>query len=69
VVETRRRRIGGIGALLLAVVLIIIGGYYVLRNTMGINLPELNGDAIWPIFVIILGIGLLSRVAEPKPAE
>jgi hypothetical protein len=67
--DSRRRRVGGIGALLLAAVLITIGGYYLLRNTMGINLPELNGDAIWPIFVIILGIGLLSRVAETKPAE
>jgi hypothetical protein len=69
VVETRRRRVGGIGALLLAAVCITVGGYYLLRNTMGINLPELNGDAIWPILLIILGIGLLSRVAVTTPTE
>jgi hypothetical protein len=67
-VESRRHRISGIGALLLAVLLLVIGGYYLLRNTLGMNLPELNGEAIWPILVIILGIGLLSRVWETKPA-
>jgi hypothetical protein len=36
---------------------------------MGFNLPELNGDAIWPIVVIVIGIGFLSRVADAKPVE
>lgn len=67
--ESRRHRISGMGALLFGVVLLALGGWYLLRNTFGMNLPELNGEAIWPILVIILGIGLLTRVWETKPAE
>ena len=67
--ETRRRRVGGIGALLLAVLFITVGGYYLLRNTIGFNLPDLNGDAIWPILVIVIGIGFLTRLGETRPAE
>ena len=66
--ETRRHRISGMGALLLGVLLLAVGGWYLLRNTFGMNLPELNSEAIWPILVIILGIGLLTRVWETKPA-
>lgn len=67
--ESRRHRISGMGALLLGVVLLAVGCWYLLRNTFGMNLPELNGEAIWPILVIILGIGLLTRVWDPKPAQ
>lgn len=66
--ESRRHRVSGMGALLLAVLLLAVGGYYLFRNTFGVNLPELNGDAIWPILIIILGIGLLTRVWEARPA-
>ncbi len=62
-------RVGGFGALVLALLLIFAGGHDLLRNTLGLNLPELNGDAIWPILVILLGIGMLSRFWETKPTE
>ena len=65
--ESRRHRLSGFGALLLATLLLIVGGYYLLRNTLGFSLPELDGEAIWPILVIILGIGVLSRVWDTKP--
>jgi hypothetical protein len=49
------------GALILAVVLILVGGYYFLRNTLGIDLGELDDDAVWPIIVIALGAWILYR--------
>lgn len=57
----RRRRFADFGGLILALVLITVGGWYLLRNTFGFDMPEINGDAIWPIIVIALGIGILSN--------
>lgn len=51
----------GVGALLVGIVLIAIGSYYVLRNTFGFDLAELDGEAIWPILVVALGLGILER--------
>jgi LiaI-LiaF-like transmembrane region len=48
-----------LGAILFAAVLIFVGGYYLLRNTFGFDLADLDGDAIWPIAVIALGIVVL----------
>jgi len=67
--EDKRSRLSGFGALILAALLIFAGGWYLLRNTFGIDLPELNGDAIWPILLILLGIGMLSRFWESRPTE
>lgn len=66
--QSHEPRSRGLGALILAAVLILVGGYYLLRNTFGIDLPELNGDAIWPILIILLGIGVLTRYWGDRPA-
>lgn len=55
---TRRR---GVGGFLIALLLIAVGVYYVLRNTLGFDLAELDGEAIWPILVVILGLAILER--------
>ena len=61
------RRSGG--RLLFGLVLLFVGGYYFLRNTLGFDLGELDGDAIWPVIVIVLGGWILyenlGRQAEP----
>ena len=49
------------GGLILAVVLILVGGYYFLRNTLGLDLGELDDDAVWPIIVIAFGAWILYR--------
>ena len=48
-------------ALLFALVLIFAGGYYFLRNTLGFDLGELNGEAVWPVIVIAIGAAILYR--------
>ncbi len=62
-----RRYEHDLGALLFGVILLFVGGYYLLTKTFGINLPELNWDMVWPLFVIALGAGLLWR-AVGSPA-
>jgi hypothetical protein len=50
-----RERFNGAGALLFGGILIVVGGYYVLRNNLGFDLGELDGDLIWPAVVVIIG--------------
>jgi len=50
-----------LGGLIFAVVLILVGGYFLLRNTIGLTLPEIDWEKLWPILVIVLGVGALLR--------
>jgi hypothetical protein len=55
------RRRTGTGAIVIGGILIIVGAYYVLRNTFGIDLPELDDDAVWPLLVLAIGALFLLR--------
>ena len=55
-----------LGLLLFGAILLIVGGYYLLTNTFGLVLPELNWDMIWPLFVIALGVGLVWRAINER---
>ena len=50
-----------LGALIFGAILVVVGGYYLLENTFGINMPEINWDQVWPILVIVLGCGVVLR--------
>ncbi len=52
----RRRDVGGLvfGGILLAV-----GIYYLLKQTLGLDIPDLNWDQLWPLAVILLGAAIL----------
>ncbi len=60
-IDPRPVRHTSVGTVVFALVLIVIGGYYVLRNTLGINLPELSSDAVVPVIAVVLGLALLYR--------
>jgi hypothetical protein len=49
------------GGLILAGALIAVGGYFLLRNTFGVTLPDIPWDQLWPVLVIILGIVAMAR--------
>ncbi len=53
----RLRRLD-IGGVIIGLLIIGIGGYYLLVNTFGFTLPELDWDKVWPIAVIALGAGI-----------
>ena len=55
-------RRSGVGAIVFGLILVFVGGYYVLRNTLGINLPELDSDQVVPIIAVVIGVALLYRV-------
>ncbi len=52
----RRMDVGGI---VLGLIVISVGIYYFLSNTLGWSLGELNWDAIWPFLVIGIGGSIL----------
>lgn len=64
----RRRRID-VFWLVAGAIMLFVGGYYLLRNTFGFDLGELDGDMIWPILVIALGASILVGWARPSHTE
>ncbi len=58
-----------LGRLVFGLVVLFVGVWFLLRNTFGMNLPELDGDMIWPILVVGLGLAILfntGRRREPR---
>ncbi len=55
------RQFRDLGGLLLAVVLIVGGGYFLLRTTFGVTLPDISWDQSWPVLVIVVGVAALAR--------
>lgn len=51
----------GVGTMVFALVLIFVGGYYVLRNTFGLAMPELDSDQVVPVIVVAIGLAILYR--------
>jgi len=54
----RLRRID-LGAILIGLLILGVGIYYLLVNTFGLQLAELDWDKIWPLAVVALGIGII----------
>lgn len=63
-----RRDVGGI---VFGLVVVLVGGYFVLRDTLGLAIPELNWDQIWPLIVLAIGVsivwGALERSSPRRP--
>jgi hypothetical protein len=36
-------------------ILLLVGGYFFLRQTIGIDLPEIRWSQLWPILLIVIG--------------
>jgi hypothetical protein len=58
-----------IGGLVFGLVLLFVGGYYLLRNTFGIQMADINWDMVWPILVIVLGGSVLFRAWTSHSGE
>ncbi len=48
-------------AILFAVLVIAVGGYFLLRDTLHIAVPDIPWDAAWPVLVIVFGLLVLLR--------
>ena len=55
--------------LIFGALLLFTGTYYVLRNTFGLPLDDINWDLVWPFIVVALGGAVLAKAAtHPREA-
>jgi len=52
-----RRDRGNVGGIVIGLVVLGVGVYFLLRETLRISLPDIG--EFWPIFVIVLGAAIL----------
>jgi len=59
-----------IGRLIFGLVVLFVGVWFLFRNTLGFDLPELDSDMVWPVLVIGLGLAIVfnggRRHSEPR---
>jgi hypothetical protein len=53
-------------ALILGIVLLGTGLFYMLRNTFGLQLGEINWDGVWPFVVIAFGGSILFKTVTQQ---
>lgn len=51
----RQRRRNDGGGLILGGILLLVGIYYLFRQTLGFDIPDLNWNQIWPLILIVVG--------------
>lgn len=61
--QTQRR---DVGAIVFGVILLLVGGYYLLQQTLGVDLPTLDWSRIWPVFLLVLGGVIVYRSWQEK---
>lgn len=64
----QERRID-LGAVIVGLIFLGVGGWFLLENTFGLVLPELNWDMIWPLFIIAIGVGIVWRAWDREHAR
>lgn len=57
-----RRRSSGSGSLVLGLILVGLGAYFLVRQ----YLPQIDADALWPIGLVLLGILLVAASLRRK---
>jgi hypothetical protein len=54
--QLRRADVGGV---VIGLIILGVGVYYLLENTFGFTMPELDWDKIWPVAIIVLGLAIV----------
>ena len=49
------------GSIILGLVILAVGLWYVADRTLGLDLPRVEADQLWPVAVIALGAWLIIR--------
>lgn len=62
----RGRRVTDGGAIVLGLILLIVGAWYMADQTFGMTLPDVDWDQIWPVALVLLGIGVLYRALRSR---
>jgi hypothetical protein len=65
----QRRRSRDTAALVFGAMLLVAGGYAVMRNTLGFELGGLDGERIWPVAVVAIGLMIVIRAIDRSSSE
>jgi hypothetical protein len=49
------------GALVFGLVVLGIGLYYFADKTLGIAMPQLDWDRLWPLVIIVVGVAIVAN--------
>jgi len=60
-----RRRGSGSGSLVLGLILVAVGAYFLVRQ----YLPQIDTDLLWPIGLVLLGVVLVAASLRKERAE
>ena len=55
-----------VASIIVGLVILLIGVWYFLDQTLGIRMPRISWGDLWPIFLIILGGVILYRSAVSR---
>jgi hypothetical protein len=50
-----------VAAIVVGLILVGIGGWYFLEQTLGIRMPRISWRDVWPVALIILGVFVIVR--------
>jgi hypothetical protein len=62
--DRNRDRPSNLAAVIFGLALIAIGGWFFLERTLGIPLPRIQWNTVWPIVLIVIGAVVLLRSFE-----
>jgi hypothetical protein len=49
-------------------ILIAVGGWFFLDQTLGLDLPDINWGDLWPVILLVIGVGVvLQGVGRRSP--
>jgi uncharacterized integral membrane protein len=57
-----------LGAMIFGAILLVVGVWYLLRNTLGFEMPEIDWDMVWPLVVIAIGASVVVRAMRRSGA-
>jgi uncharacterized membrane protein HdeD (DUF308 family) len=61
-----RERETNVASMVVGIVLLVIGIWYLLEQTLGIRLPRINWGDFWPVILIVIGGIMLYRSATHR---
>jgi len=64
--QDRREPRAGVGTLVLGLIILAVGVYYLLDRTLGIAMPRIQWGSLWPVLLIVLGGLILFRAIERR---
>jgi ABC-type maltose transport system permease subunit len=53
------RRRTDVGGFIFGGIVLLVGVYYLLQQTLGLALPDLDWDRIWPLILVVIGGAIL----------